>query len=99
MPGCDPLPSCCRIRRSRRRAWMARLAFMAAACCLQAFALPQEPSPEPAQEPSPQASQDPAQPLPQPEQPAEPGAPAALANVARATVHGVVKNAATGEPL
>src|SRR5438046_732320 len=95
MPGCDPLPSCCRIRRRRRGLSMATLALMTAACCLQAFALTQEPS----QEPSPQAGQDPAQPLPQPEQPVPPGMPPALANVARATVHGVVKNAATGEPL
>ena len=61
------------------------------ACCLQAFALPQEPGQEPAQ--------DLGQPPPQPEQPADPGTPAALANAARVTVHGVVKNAATGEPL
>src|SRR4051812_1453114 len=98
MPVCHPFPSCCHIPRRCRRAWMAGLLLLAA-CCLQVFALPQEPTQEPGPETNPQATQDPAQPPPRPEQPADPSAPPALANVARATVHGVVKNAATGEPL
>ena len=88
MPGRAPKSSSSWFRRPRRLAWIAALALLTLAGSLHAFAAPQE---EPGQE---------APPLPQPaSSPETADPPAPLANVARATVHGVVKNTATGEPL
>ena len=94
MPGRYPLPSCSRFRRL---AWMAASDLLGWCVAVSVLAAAQE---EPGQSPLP----DP----PPPEGPTEtvnvgigsgPAELVPLANVARATVHGVVKNAATGEPL
>src|SRR4051812_1597334 len=88
MPGRHPLPSCLRFRR------LVRMAVLGLVCCVSVLAAAQE---GPAQDPP-----------PPPEGPTEtvnvgngsgPGELVPLANVARTTVHGVVRNAATGEPL
>jgi hypothetical protein len=86
MPGRDSMPFCIRFRRL---AWIAGLAVLALGSCACAFA--QE---EPGQDPPP-----PAVGPGSPNETAEPPAPLPLTNVARATVHGVVKNLTTGQPL
>ncbi len=93
MPGCDSKQAALFRYRSRpanrlRLGWMAALALLAfAAICPSARA--QE---EPSQDPPP-----PDQPTTAPTEPGEPPPP--VADVARAVVHGIVKNAVTGEPL
>src|SRR3954451_20561665 len=91
MPSFFPLPSCSRVHRL---AWMTRLSLLGLMCCLSVLAAAQE---EPAQDPP-----------PPPVGPTEtvnvgnesgPTDLVPLTNVGRTTVHGVVKNAATGEPL
>src|SRR3954453_5018839 len=94
MPARYPYPSCSRFPRL---AWMGRISLLGLVCWVSVLAGAQE---EPGQSPVP----DPAP----PEGPTEtvnvgnaggPAEGAPLTNVARTTVHGVVKNAATGEPL
>src|SRR5215470_11745443 len=95
MPGSDPMQASCSPVRSWPAKGPRRFACLAAvlllACSICPFASPQE---EP---------QIPVQPQPQPEDsagaPADSVAPSPLANLPRATIHGMVKNAATGEPL
>ncbi len=85
MPGCESIPCCSRLRRPT---WMARLLLLGLMVAVKALTAQESPPPDP--------------PVPDPAARPESGAPAEpvpLANVVRATVHGVVKNSATGEPL
>jgi hypothetical protein len=67
---------------------MVCLVLLAMTCAIHGFAAPQE-----------ESGQNVPQPPDNPAPTAENSEPPALANVARATVHGVVKDSATGEPL
>ena len=82
---CDPMRSCSLFPGARVLARMAGLALLALACCLHLFAQ-EEPGQNP---PLPESSASAVEPLPANPPP----------NMPRATVHGVVKNAGTGEPL
>jgi Carboxypeptidase regulatory-like domain len=89
MPGCNPITSCLLFLRRGHLARVAGPALLAIACSLLAFA-----QDEPGQDSPPRPSGT------------EPvsissgsGELSPLTNVPRASVHGVVKNAATGEPL
>ena len=88
MPRCAPNRSISGFRCPRRVAWTLALLLLAFSTAIRAQdATPEQPSPE----------------APQPD-PFAPGAETSdpnppLANISRATVHGVVKNAVTGEPL
>jgi hypothetical protein len=102
MSGSDPMQAACFRFRSwpaNRRRRLARVAvLLLCAGCMVAFAWPQA---EPPQNPPPESS---SQDQPRPDEPgnaaADAPAPTPLpSNAARAVVHGMVKNAATGEPL
>src|SRR5579862_38660 len=88
MPAHPSQASCSRFPWRRRLAWVACFILLAILGSMHAKAAPQE---EPGQEAPPQPEPAPAA------ETADPPAP--LANLARATVHGVVRNNATGEPL
>ena len=95
MPGSDLMQACFRFHSwpagRRPLAWMAAW-LLALGCYAGLMAAAQE---QPAQVPIP----DQPQPADSPNAAAEPAAPLPQSNVVRATVHGMVKNAATGEPL
>src|SRR5579871_5515228 len=100
MPGSDMMQAAYfrfRLRPANRRCRLARAAFLLlSACWAGALAWPQE---EPPQNPAPDSSSQDQPPSEEPRNAAL-DAPAPLpSNGARAVVHGVVKNAATGEPL
>lgn len=89
MPGRTPNPSSPCFRLPRRVAWILVLALLAFTASTQAFAAPQQ---QPDQDAPPQTGT--VSPAAEPSDATPPPA-----NVARTTVHGIVKNAATGEPL
>jgi len=89
MPGCDPMSSCPRSPGRRRLPLVAGSVFLAVACSLLAHA--QE---EPGQEPPSQAGEPGGESITSGPAELQP-----LASLPRATVHGVVTNAATGQPL
>lgn len=100
MTGRAANPSTSRFRLPRRAAWILVLALFAFAASIPALAIPQE---EPGQGPPTPASEPESvggtgELVPPPDSERNPGQ-LRLANLARTTVHGVVRNTATGEPL
>jgi len=85
MPGREPIPFCSRLRRPT---WMAPVFLLGLILAVKTLPAqdpppPDNPTPDPASRPE---SGNPAEPVP-------------LPSVVRTTVHGVIKNAATSEPL